>query len=257
MLFTPVCPHSLSFRPLLFPDTSTLQVMVSAESRGTNCASFDGRHRALLHPGDSLLISMSRFPLPSICRLDGTSDWFDGVRSVLQWNSRSANQKSLGGAAGHGGMNGVQGWQGSSSAAGTHSSAAVARATEEAARKRAEFQKHHQAGGGSNSSSGGGGGGEEGYSAAAVRTSSAPTIFASSSSSSAAAASAAQAVSTSSAAARKSDSASSHATQPSSGLHQPLPVHFHVTNATALPEADNLQHSQSAPPARDTPQPQA
>jgi hypothetical protein len=80
MLFTPVCPHSLSFRPLLFPDTSTLQIKVSTESRGANCASFDGRHRAALNPGDSLLISMSRWPLPSICRLDGTTDWFDGVR---------------------------------------------------------------------------------------------------------------------------------------------------------------------------------
>lgn len=95
MLFTPVCPHSLSFRPLLFPDTSTLQIKVSSESRGANCASFDGRHRAALNPGDSLLISMSRWPLPSICRLDGTTDWFDGVRSVLQWNSRTASQKSF------------------------------------------------------------------------------------------------------------------------------------------------------------------
>ena len=34
MLFTPVCPHSLSFRPLLLPDTSTLAIRVSAESRG-------------------------------------------------------------------------------------------------------------------------------------------------------------------------------------------------------------------------------
>jgi hypothetical protein len=75
ILFTPVCPHSLSFRPLLFPDTSTLQIKVSPDSRGANCASFDGRHRATLNPGDSLLISMSRWPLPSICRLDGTTDW--------------------------------------------------------------------------------------------------------------------------------------------------------------------------------------
>jgi len=95
ILFTPICPHSLSFRPLLFPDTSTLQIRVSEESRGSNCVSFDGRNRVELHPGDSVLISMSRWPLPSICRADGTSDWFEGVRSVLQWNSRTASQKPI------------------------------------------------------------------------------------------------------------------------------------------------------------------
>lgn len=63
-LFTPVCPHSLSFRPMLFPDTCTLQIKVAEDSRGNNCASFDGRHRVLLAPGDSVLISMSRW----VCR---------------------------------------------------------------------------------------------------------------------------------------------------------------------------------------------
>lgn len=94
MLFTPVCPHSLSFRPLLFPDTSTLQIKVSPDSRGTNCASFDGRHRTALHPGDSLLISMSRWPVPSICRLDGTTDWFDGVRRYAHTRTRAKHTRA-------------------------------------------------------------------------------------------------------------------------------------------------------------------
>ena len=36
MLLTPICPHSLSFRPLLFHDSATLEVAVPPTSR-SNC----------------------------------------------------------------------------------------------------------------------------------------------------------------------------------------------------------------------------
>mmetsp|Transcript_20770 Transcript_20770/g.84462 ORF Transcript_20770/g.84462 Transcript_20770/m.84462 type:complete len:590 (-) Transcript_20770:1863-3632(-) len=51
ILFTPICPHSLSFRPIVFPDAATLRVDVNVESRSHAWASFDGKFRQLLKYG--------------------------------------------------------------------------------------------------------------------------------------------------------------------------------------------------------------
>lgn len=42
ILFTPICPHSLSFRPLILPEYVCLRVQVPFETRGQAWASFDG-----------------------------------------------------------------------------------------------------------------------------------------------------------------------------------------------------------------------
>jgi NAD kinase len=48
MLITPICPHTLSFRPMLLPDTMELRICVPYTSRSTAWASFDGRGRVEL-----------------------------------------------------------------------------------------------------------------------------------------------------------------------------------------------------------------
>ncbi|CAM6023374.1 unnamed protein product, partial [Sphagnum balticum] len=48
ILFTPICPHSLSFRPLLLPESVTLKVQVPKNSRDQAWASFDGKSRQQL-----------------------------------------------------------------------------------------------------------------------------------------------------------------------------------------------------------------
>lgn len=68
ILITPICPHTLSFRPLLLPDSSVLACTVPSDARSTAWANFDGRYRVELHRGDRMEIHMSRYPLPSINR---------------------------------------------------------------------------------------------------------------------------------------------------------------------------------------------
>jgi NAD+ kinase len=77
--FTPICPHSLSFRPLIFSDASSLRVEVAADSRATACVSFDGRNSLVLWNGDFVEIKMSAFPMPCICKNSETEDWFNGA----------------------------------------------------------------------------------------------------------------------------------------------------------------------------------
>ncbi|KAJ6964522.1 hypothetical protein NC652_002697 [Populus alba x Populus x berolinensis] len=54
ILFTPICPHSLSFRPLILPEHVTIRVQVPFNSRSPAWASFDGKDRKQLAAGDAL-----------------------------------------------------------------------------------------------------------------------------------------------------------------------------------------------------------
>jgi NAD+ kinase len=48
ILISPICPHTLSFRPMLLPDSMELRIAVPYNSRSTAWASFDGRGRVEL-----------------------------------------------------------------------------------------------------------------------------------------------------------------------------------------------------------------
>lgn len=95
ILVTAICAHTLSFRPIILPDTIVLRVGVPYDARTSSWASFDGRERVELGPGDYVTISASRFPFPSVLPLDRKSkDWIDSISRTLQWNSRQ-RQKSF------------------------------------------------------------------------------------------------------------------------------------------------------------------
>lgn len=66
ILFTPICPHSLSFRPLVFPDHVQLRVQVPESVRNTELlCSFDGSHHIALMPGDALVVQLCKYPVCS------------------------------------------------------------------------------------------------------------------------------------------------------------------------------------------------
>lgn len=88
ILFTPICPHSLSFRPVLFPDFVTLQIKVPKDSRASAWVSFDGRHRMELMKGDKVVVSVSPWCVPTFSKIDTTNDWFASVSQCLRWNER-------------------------------------------------------------------------------------------------------------------------------------------------------------------------
>jgi len=94
VMVTPICPHSLSFRPIVVPAGVELKITVSPDSRNTAWVSFDGRMRQELCHGDSLRVTTSIYPIPSICSQDQISDWFDSLAECLHWNVRK-KQKTL------------------------------------------------------------------------------------------------------------------------------------------------------------------
>ncbi|EMD37768.1 hypothetical protein CERSUDRAFT_83539 [Gelatoporia subvermispora B] len=94
ILLTPICPHTLSFRPMLLPDSMELRVCVPFNSRSTAWASFDGRGRVELKQGDHIKITASRYPFPTVCADSQSTDWFNSISRTLKWNERE-RQKSF------------------------------------------------------------------------------------------------------------------------------------------------------------------
>ncbi|RXG45045.1 hypothetical protein VDGE_01453 [Verticillium dahliae] len=94
MLVTSICAHTLSFRPIILPDTIVLRVGVPYTVRTNSWASFDGRERVELHPGDYVTISASRYPFASVQAHGRRSeDWVNSISGKLGWNTRQ-KQKS-------------------------------------------------------------------------------------------------------------------------------------------------------------------
>ncbi|KAE8592902.1 hypothetical protein XENTR_v10018912 [Xenopus tropicalis] len=88
IMITPICPHSLSFRPIVVPAGVELKIMLSPDARNTAWVSFDGRKRQEISHGDSISITTSCYPVPSICFRDPVNDWFDSLAECLHWNVR-------------------------------------------------------------------------------------------------------------------------------------------------------------------------
>ncbi|KAI6044685.1 hypothetical protein EDC04DRAFT_2641625 [Pisolithus marmoratus] len=75
MLITPICPHTLSFRPMLLPDSMELRICVPYNSRSTAWASFDGRGRVELKRA---------YPFPTVCADKQSTDWFHSISRTGQ-----------------------------------------------------------------------------------------------------------------------------------------------------------------------------
>lgn len=85
-LITPVAPLSLSFRPLVLPETTDIVMHVAEHSKSSARACFDGKQQAKLARGSSVHISTSLFPLPLINMGELDSDWYEGITQKLKWN---------------------------------------------------------------------------------------------------------------------------------------------------------------------------
>ncbi|CAH1406590.1 unnamed protein product [Nezara viridula] len=89
IMVTPICPHSLSFRPIVVPAGVELKALSFVV----------GYPVTVLYQGKSvemllLTVTTSVYPVPSICSQDQISDWFDSLAECLHWNVRK-RQKHL------------------------------------------------------------------------------------------------------------------------------------------------------------------
>uniref|UniRef100_A0A674MH30 NAD(+) kinase n=1 Tax=Takifugu rubripes TaxID=31033 RepID=A0A674MH30_TAKRU len=95
IMVTPICPHSLSFRPIVVPAGVELMITLSPDARNTAWVSFDGRKRQEIQYGDCIKITTSCYPVPSICCHDLVYDWFESLAECLHWNVRKRQLYSI------------------------------------------------------------------------------------------------------------------------------------------------------------------
>ncbi|KAF4201833.1 hypothetical protein CNMCM8927_000985 [Aspergillus lentulus] len=92
ILLTPICPHTLSFRPMVLSDSLLLRIAVPTGSRSSAYCSFDGKGRVELRQGDYVTVEASQYPFPTV--VSGSGEWFESIQRALRWNTRGAVQKS-------------------------------------------------------------------------------------------------------------------------------------------------------------------
>ncbi|KAG5365768.1 putative kinase C1B1.02c [Yarrowia sp. B02] len=92
ILISPICPHTLSFRPVVVPDNTTIRIGVPYDARASAYCSFDGRARIELTPGDFITVTASRFPFPKV-QSEAGSEWYSGLSNTLNWNQRKRQKR--------------------------------------------------------------------------------------------------------------------------------------------------------------------
>ena len=85
---TPISPHTLSGRPLIVPDTSTIRVIVQSANDEV-LISVDGQTQVPLRPPIELNVHKAPYPVRLVKRTD--KSYFDVLRAKLHWgrNPRS------------------------------------------------------------------------------------------------------------------------------------------------------------------------
>lgn len=101
-IITPICPHSLSLRPLIIPPGIKIQIRAAADARILPYVSYDGSHQHRLEMEDEISIILPEkveehggFVVPCICLRDPVDDFFASLSNCLHWNSNVFQQKSV------------------------------------------------------------------------------------------------------------------------------------------------------------------
>lgn len=90
MALTPICPHSLTDRPLVVSGSSTISITLDGESRGV-VLTVDGQWARSFLPGARLEIAAAAKPL---IVFDSDKRYFDILREKLHWGVRSDRRRT-------------------------------------------------------------------------------------------------------------------------------------------------------------------
>ncbi|KAI8923513.1 ATP-NAD kinase-like domain-containing protein [Entophlyctis helioformis] len=88
LILTPICPRSLSFRPIVLPADADINIQLSTSARGFAEVTADGRDIYLLEHGHQVQVRPSMFSIPCVSRVSGGIDWGDDIKHTLRWNQR-------------------------------------------------------------------------------------------------------------------------------------------------------------------------
>jgi NAD+ kinase len=82
LVITPICPHTLTHRPLLVPGTATLAVTLTSHDKGA-MVTFDGQAGVAIREGDTVTIKPSQHKTRLVRFPERT--YYDVLRRKLKW----------------------------------------------------------------------------------------------------------------------------------------------------------------------------
>ncbi|OPZ84391.1 MAG: putative inorganic polyphosphate/ATP-NAD kinase [bacterium ADurb.Bin429] len=84
MVLVPICPHSLSFRPMVIPATDPVEILCESNSHGDEMmVTTDGHQPVTANPGDRVTIAVAA-EHALLVKL-GLFSFYDRLREKLQW----------------------------------------------------------------------------------------------------------------------------------------------------------------------------
>ena len=94
IMVTPVCAHSLSFRPALVPIWAQLELKLSDRARSSMRVELDTSQQVQLEKGNLFKIVVSEFPISffDLPEYNKKSDWFGFLRENMHWNYVTKNK---------------------------------------------------------------------------------------------------------------------------------------------------------------------
>lgn len=91
-ILTPICPFTLTNRPILIPDTATIQITMGNHSEETVVLTFDGQVGFDLHHGDKVIIYKSQEKINLLRPPDYS--YFKILRTKLMWGGATYNKNA-------------------------------------------------------------------------------------------------------------------------------------------------------------------
>ncbi|KAI9137302.1 ATP-NAD kinase-like domain-containing protein [Paraphysoderma sedebokerense] len=85
ILVTPICPRSLSYKPVVLPDYVDIVLKVAETSRAVAEISIDGKEIGTLQKGECIKIQKSKYALPCINNENDTVDWVKGLAKIRRY----------------------------------------------------------------------------------------------------------------------------------------------------------------------------
>ena len=89
-ILTPICPFTLTNRPIIIPDTSIIQIKMGNESEETVILTFDGQVGFDLYFGDKVIIHKSKEKIRLFRPPDHS--YFNILRTKLMWGGATYNK---------------------------------------------------------------------------------------------------------------------------------------------------------------------
>lgn len=86
LLLVPICPHTLSYRPLIVQPDKPIEIRYTLHNSDAGLASVDGQINQVLNPGDVVTVETLPYKLQLIQPSD--HDYLRTLRTKLRWSER-------------------------------------------------------------------------------------------------------------------------------------------------------------------------